>query len=65
MKLPDWSFAASYLFVTSHNAEYPMWGGSKWPNWVIGARSDQDSKWAAGTCLLHRSDSVTVLTCFG
>eukprot|EP00983_Pelagomonas_calceolata_P050549 1142020-Pelagomonas_calceolata.AAC.2 len=36
MKLPGWSCAASYFFITSHTAEFPM------------ARSDQDSVRAAG-----------------
>eukprot|EP00983_Pelagomonas_calceolata_P080658 1155238-Pelagomonas_calceolata.AAC.1 len=35
MKLPGWSYAASYFFITSHTAEYSM------------ARSDQDSIRAA------------------
>eukprot|EP00983_Pelagomonas_calceolata_P082268 1155872-Pelagomonas_calceolata.AAC.1 len=36
MKLPGWSCAASYFFIMSHTAEYPM------------ARSDQDSIRAPG-----------------
>eukprot|EP00983_Pelagomonas_calceolata_P047480 1140664-Pelagomonas_calceolata.AAC.1 len=36
MELPGWSCAASYYFITSHAAEYPM------------ARTDQDSFRAAG-----------------
>eukprot|EP00983_Pelagomonas_calceolata_P076989 1153674-Pelagomonas_calceolata.AAC.1 len=38
MKLPGWSCAASYFFITSHTAEYP----------VSRARSGQDSIGAAG-----------------
>eukprot|EP00983_Pelagomonas_calceolata_P030462 955906-Pelagomonas_calceolata.AAC.1 len=36
MKLPGWSCAASYFFMTSHTAEFPM------------ARSDQGNVGAAG-----------------
>eukprot|EP00983_Pelagomonas_calceolata_P034771 1089385-Pelagomonas_calceolata.AAC.1 len=34
MKLPGWSSAAFYYFITSYTAEYPMWGGSRWSIWV-------------------------------
>eukprot|EP00983_Pelagomonas_calceolata_P111729 1159813-Pelagomonas_calceolata.AAC.17 len=43
-----WSCAASYYFITSHTAEYPMWGGRRWSIWVNRARSDQDCIRAAG-----------------
>eukprot|EP00983_Pelagomonas_calceolata_P134672 1162082-Pelagomonas_calceolata.AAC.3 len=48
--VPGWSCVASsapYLFVTSHIAEYPMRGGTKWSIRVSRARSDQDSVRAA------------------
>eukprot|EP00983_Pelagomonas_calceolata_P067065 1149340-Pelagomonas_calceolata.AAC.1 len=47
MKLPGWSCAASYFFITSHTAEYPM------------ARSDQDSiRTAGGASILIRNAGV-------
>eukprot|EP00983_Pelagomonas_calceolata_P013534 433224-Pelagomonas_calceolata.AAC.1 len=47
MKLPGWGRAASYYFITSHTAEYPMRGGRRWSIWVSRAGSDQDSIGAA------------------
>eukprot|EP00983_Pelagomonas_calceolata_P078117 1154159-Pelagomonas_calceolata.AAC.2 len=47
-KLPGWSYAASYFFITFRTAEYLMRGGIRWSIWVSRARSDQDSIRAAG-----------------
>eukprot|EP00983_Pelagomonas_calceolata_P119062 1160565-Pelagomonas_calceolata.AAC.1 len=48
MKLPGWSCAASYFFITSHTAEYPM------------ARTDQDSiRTAEGASSMTKITGVT------
>eukprot|EP00983_Pelagomonas_calceolata_P084006 1156274-Pelagomonas_calceolata.AAC.3 len=40
--------AASYFFITSHTAEYPMLGDCRWSIWVSRIRIDQDSIEATG-----------------